>query len=176
MKGWWVKMEIDEFTGHYIDKTDEEIVKDVRASVVDFIRRNPEGETFGAKMVRKMDDRISGVSEQNSINGKKGAEARWSRNSSEQGEALVSQTRTGTAVPELRRAAHSPAPVRMDRPKDREEFHAFVAENNLHEGLAEEWWDINERRGWVDIDGKPYKNWRGALKNYCNKTEAKRTA
>ena len=84
--------------------------------------------------------------------------------------------RTGTAVPELRRAAHSPAPVRMDRPKDREEFHAFVAENNLHEGLAEEWWDINERRGWVDIDGKPYKNWRGALKNYCNKTEAKRTA
>lgn len=91
MKGWWVKMEIDEFTGHYIDKTDEEIVKDVRASVVDFIRRNPEGETFGAKMVRKMDDRIAERSEQNAINGKKGAEARWSRNSSKQEEARQNQ-------------------------------------------------------------------------------------
>lgn len=59
-------------------------------------------------------------------------------------------------------------------PNSREEFHAFVADNNLHEGLAEEWYDIHESRGWVDENGNPIKNWRGALKNYCVKVEQKR--
>ena len=59
-------------------------------------------------------------------------------------------------------------------PNSREEFHAFVADNNLHEGLAEEWYAIHEARGWVDENGNPIKNWRGALKNYCIKIEQKR--
>lgn len=59
-------------------------------------------------------------------------------------------------------------------PNSREEFHAFVADNNLHEALAEEWYAIHEARGWVDENGYPIKNWRGALKNYCIKTEQKR--
>lgn len=69
-------------------------------------------------------------------------------------------------------------PVRSGRnsrcPNSREEFHAFVADNNLHEGLAEEWYAIHEARGWVDENGNPIKNWRGALYNYCTKTEQKR--
>lgn len=60
------------------------------------------------------------------------------------------------------------------RPRDREEFHAFVADNNLHEGLAEEWYAIHEAREWVDEDGNPIRNWKGALNNYCTKTESKR--
>lgn len=59
-------------------------------------------------------------------------------------------------------------------PNSREEFHAFVADNNLHEGLAEEWYAIHEARGWVDENGNPIKTWRGALKNYCIKIEQKR--
>ena len=69
-------------------------------------------------------------------------------------------------------------PVRSGRnsrcPNSREEFHAFVADNNLHEGLAEEWYAMHEARGWVDENGNPIKNWRGALYNYCTKTELKR--
>lgn len=59
-------------------------------------------------------------------------------------------------------------------PNSREEFHAFVADNSLHEGLAEEWYAIHEARGFVDENGNPIKNWRGALKNYCIKIEQKR--
>ena len=59
-------------------------------------------------------------------------------------------------------------------PNSREEFHAFVADNNLHEGLAEEWYAMHDAREWVDRDGKPIKDWRGALYNYCTKTELKR--
>ncbi len=59
-------------------------------------------------------------------------------------------------------------------PNSREEFHAFVADNNLHEGLAEEWYAMHEARGWVDKNGNPIKDWRGALYNYCTKTEQKR--
>ena len=59
-------------------------------------------------------------------------------------------------------------------PNSREDFHAFVADNNLHEALAEEWFAMHEARGWVDRDGKPIKDWKGALYNYCTKTEQKR--
>lgn len=43
-------------------------------------------------------------------------------------------------------------------PNSRDEFHAFVADNNLHEGLAEEWYAMHEAREWVDRDGKPIKD------------------
>lgn len=67
------------------------------------------------------------------------------------------------------------SPGRNSRcPNSREEFHAFVADNNLHENLAEEWYAMHEARGWVDKNGTPIKDWRGALYNYCTKTEQKR--
>lgn len=69
-------------------------------------------------------------------------------------------------------------PVRSGRnsrcPDSREDFHAFVADNKLHEGLAEEWYAIHEAREWVDKNGNPIKDWKGALYNYCTKTEQKR--
>jgi len=69
-------------------------------------------------------------------------------------------------------------PVRSGRnsrcPDSREDFHAFVADNKLHEGLAEEWYAIHEARDWVDKNGNPIKDWKGALYNYCTKTEQKR--
>ena len=90
-------------------------------------------------------------------------------------EARQSKGRAGTdsvrgtpCVPARSRAKNSRCP------NSREEFHAFVADNSLHEGLAEEWFAIHEARGWVDENGSPIKNWRGALKNYCIKIGQKR--
>jgi hypothetical protein len=90
-------------------------------------------------------------------------------------QALVSRRTDGHS---LRVGNVARPPVRSGRnsrcPNSREEFHAFVADNNLHEGLAEEWYAMHEARGWVDKNGNSIKDWRGALYNYCTKTEQKR--
>lgn len=95
-----------------------------------------------------------------------------------QGQAMESQRRTGgSSVRGMAKVAQPPVRPRAKKsrcPNSREEFHAFVADNNLHEGLAEEWYAMHEAREWVDRDGKPIKEWRGALYNYCTKTEQKR--
>lgn len=92
-------------------------------------------------------------------------------------EARESQRRAGADSVRGTPSHSAPARSRTKNsrcPNSREDFHAFVADNNLHEGLAEEWYAIHEARGWVDENGNPIKNWRGALKNYCIKTEQKR--
>lgn len=92
-------------------------------------------------------------------------------------EARQSQRRAGADSVRGTPSHSAPARSRTKNsrcPNSREDFHAFVADNNLHEGLAEEWYAIHEARGWVDENGYPIKNWRGALKNYCIKTEQKR--
>lgn len=95
-----------------------------------------------------------------------------------QSQALKSQGRTGgSSVRGMAKVAQPPVRSRAKNsrcPNSREEFHAFVADNNLHEGLAEEWYAIHEAREWVDKNGNPIKEWRGALYNYCTKTEQKR--
>lgn len=94
------------------------------------------------------------------------------------GQARESQRRTGgSSVRGMAKVAQPPVRSRAKNsrcPNSRDEFHAFVADNNLHEGLAEEWYAIHEAREWVDRDGNPIKDWRGALYNYCTKTEQKR--
>ena len=77
MKDYWVKMEYDEFTGHYIEMTDEQIAADVRKSISSFINHVSTGDSFGAKMVRKAKERIDRRHRVNSENGRKGAESRW---------------------------------------------------------------------------------------------------
>jgi len=94
-----------------------------------------------------------------------------------QGQALESQRRAGADSVRGTPLHSAPARSRAKNsrcPNSREDFHAFVADNNLHEGLAEEWYAMHEDREWVDRDGKPIKDWRGALYNYCTKTEQKR--
>lgn len=56
-------------------------------------------------------------------------------------------------------------------PSSRAEFHNFVYDENLHQGFAEEWFDIHEKREWKTKDGKPISNWKGALKRYCESRE-----
>lgn len=94
-----------------------------------------------------------------------------------QGQALESRRTGGSSVRGMAKVAQPSVRSRAKNsrcPNSREDFHAFVADNKLHEGLAEEWYAIHEAREWVDRDGKPIKDWRGALYNYCTKTEQKR--
>lgn len=94
-----------------------------------------------------------------------------------QGQALESRRTGGSSVRGMAKVAQPSVRSRAKNsrcPNSREEFHAFVADNKLHEGLAEEWYAMHEARGWVDRDGKPIKEWKGALYNYCTKTEQKR--
>ena len=93
------------------------------------------------------------------------------------GQGTEAPRRQGRAGADSVRLHSAPARSRAKNsrcPNSREEFHAFVADNNLHENLAEEWYAMHEARGWVDRDGKPIKDWKGALYNYCTKTEQKR--
>ena len=93
------------------------------------------------------------------------------------GQARESRRTGGSSVRGMAKVAQPSVRSRAKNsrcPNSREEFHAFVADNQLHEGLAEEWYAMHEARGWVDRDGKPIKEWKGALYNYCTKTEQKR--
>lgn len=56
-------MEFDDFCSHYIDKDDAAIVADVRASMRALISRSPDGDSFGALMVRKADEAMAKRSE-----------------------------------------------------------------------------------------------------------------
>lgn len=58
-KIWWVKVSFDDFCAHYFDKSDDEIVKDVRQSVKSLLEKDGSGASFGAKMVREASKRIS---------------------------------------------------------------------------------------------------------------------
>lgn len=105
--------------------------------------------------------------------GKKGGRPR--KDSSGTEEASESQRRTGTEVPEVRRAAHSPAPVRTRAPRNFDEVRDFAEAQGLDYDDMRLWWQRNyvERDG-IDKDGKPIKNWKGALVNACKAEETKR--
>ena len=105
MKDYWVKMEYDEFTGHYIEMTDEQIAADVRKSISSFINHVSTGDSFGAKMVRKAQERIDRRHHVNSENGRKGAEARWNTtegaaNGNNADESTTAPTVDAPATPE----------------------------------------------------------------------------
>jgi len=61
-------------------------------------------------------------------------------------------------------------------PKDKQEFYDFVAEKNLHEKLAQDWYALNEERKWKDKRGNPIKNWKGALIGYIRQELKKESA
>lgn len=54
-------------------------------------------------------------------------------------------------------------------PADKSEFAEFVAQKNLPENIAQDWYALNSERGWNDQAGNRIKNWKGALINYCKK-------
>ena len=87
--------------------------------------------------------------------------------------------RTGTAVPELRRAAHSPAPVRSSgpMPANVQKVYDFASLEGLDKDDAYECWYVTtaERDG-NDADGNPVTNWKAFVRTWCNTKSKKRSA
>ena len=197
----WAKVVFKEFIRHYRKMTAEQKAADIDASMDALEDLDDTGNSFGSKMVRWSMDRVDQYPMAQE-NGKKGGRPRKdttadaptredgefksdsgyagnleSATSANNSEARESQRRAGADSVRGTPSHSAPARSRAKNsrcPNSREDFHAFVADNNLHENLAEEWYAMHESRGWVDRDGKPIKDWRGALYNYCTKTEQKR--
>lgn len=88
--------------------------------------------------------------------------------------------RTGTAVPELRRAAHSPAPVRTSgpMPEDRQAVIDFaVAEGLDVDDACECWYVTTQERDGLTADGKKINSWKAYIRKWCaTRTQNRRTA
>lgn len=91
-------------------------------------------------------------------------------------EALESQGRAGANAPKGGRTSQShSAPARPPLPRNKEEVRLFAIDNGLDVDDANDWAEMNlrERHG-RDKDGKPIRNWKGAILNYCKAMAAKR--
>lgn len=93
-------------------------------------------------------------------------EARQSRQVSATADALVHQTRAGAGAQAL---------AVRNLPRNKEEVRLFAIDNGLDVDDANDWAEMNlrERHG-RDKDGKPIRNWKGAILNYCKAMAAKR--
>lgn len=84
--------------------------------------------------------------------------------------------RTGANAPKGGRTSQShSAPARPPLPRNKEEVRLFAIDNGLDVDDANDWAEMNlrERHG-RDKDGKPIRNWKGAILNYCKAMAAKR--
>lgn len=107
---------------------------------------------------RKLLDEANEFRSKKSEAGRKGMENRWGNLQGGRPPKPPNETKT--------------KPIQLGRcPSSKDEFRDFVAENNLHVALAEEWFDLHQSRDWTDESGEPIKNWKGAVTNYCNKKE-----
>lgn len=74
---WWTKVELKEdFCEHYCEMTDKEIVNDVRKSINSILKQRPEGDDFGAKMVKKAMERVQSKHDIAVANGARGGTAK----------------------------------------------------------------------------------------------------
>ena len=105
---------------------------------------------------------------------KRPAKTRDSRQVSATADALVNQTRAGAGTQALESPSSLPSPVR-NLPRNKEEVRLFAIDNGLDVDDANDWAEMNlrERHG-RDKDGKPIRNWKGAILNYCKAMAAKR--
>lgn len=167
----WCRVLFKEFIKHFRKLNDEQIVKDVRQSMDDLEDLVPDTDSFGSQMVRwsleRADEPFAVAAREN---GKKGGRPR--KDSSGTEEARQNQLEGEGS---LRLGGHV-TPSRTCRPpRDFEEVKDFIAQNGLDYDDARLWWQRNfvERDG-IDKDGKPIKNWKGALVNACKAEETKR--
>lgn len=202
----WSRVLFKDFIRHFRKMTPEQVAEDIAASMDALDDLNPDGDSFGSLMVRWANDRMNGAfATAARENGKKGGRPRKeqettadaparedgefksdigddgnleSATSANNSEARESR-RTGTAVPELRRAAHSPAPVRSSgpMPANVQKVYDFASLEGLDKDDAYECWYVTtaERDG-NDADGNPVTNWKAFVRTWCNTRSKKRSA
>jgi hypothetical protein len=65
--------------------------------------------------------------------------------------------------------AHAkPRGARSPEIPDQEDLYEQVAAEGLDEFDARQWYDMCSDRRWLDRDGNPIANWKGALKRFCD--------
>ena len=194
----WCRVLFKEFIKHFRKLNDEQIVKDVRQSMDDLEDLVPDTDSFGSQMVRwsleRADEPFAVAAREN---GKKGGRPRKETTAdaptsddgefkSDSGDADNLESATSANNSEARQSQRGGegslrlgghvTPSRTCRPpRDFEEVKDFIAQNGLDYDDARLWWERNyvERDG-IDKDGKPIKNWKGALVNACKAEETKR--
>lgn len=95
-----------------------------------------------------------------------------------EGQARESQGRAGADSVRGTPSHRAPARPRAsfcNLPRNKEEVRLFAIDNGLDVDDANDWAEMNlrERHG-RDKDGKPIRNWKGAILNYCKAMAAKR--
>ena len=73
---WWDNVIFREFAAHFISMSDEQVVRDIRESVVKVINLDESGDSFGANMVRRAKERLCGRRDVADQNGTKGGRPR----------------------------------------------------------------------------------------------------
>ena len=73
---WWDNVIFREFAAHFISMSDEQVVRDIRESVVKVINLDESGDSFGANMVRRAKERLCGRHDVAVQNGTKGGRPR----------------------------------------------------------------------------------------------------
>lgn len=143
-------MEFSDFSSHYCNLSDSEIVEDVKKSVNALIVASPEGECFGAKMVRKANEMAARKSEiyRQNVN------LRWhpKEESTKDNEKHGNQDKF--VAPSI------------------EDIYDFASLNGLDHSDARDWYDMTVvDRGCKDKSGNPIANWKGAVKRFCQSRE-----
>lgn len=86
---WWARVVFREFSSHFIEMSDEEIVRDIRASLVALVKLDDSGNSIGAAMVKIAKMRLQGSAAKTSqANGRKGGRPRKNQ------DALASQPKS----------------------------------------------------------------------------------
>lgn len=62
---------------------------------------------------------------------------------------------------------------KMTKPPTKDELYDFAEEQFIDDGIARQFYEINESRGWKHRNGQPISNWKGALINFSKTMETK---
>jgi len=183
---WWDNVIFREFAAHFISMSDEQVVRDIRESVVKVINLDESGDSFGANMVRRAKERLCGRHDIAVQNGSKGGRPKKSEPVADEiGDALgglAAELCAGVNDSSRVKSAQNAGghktgnvPAHIPAPRDRQEVFAFAAEQGLDYDDTRLWWERNfvERDG-MDKDGKRFANWKGALINACKAEKEKR--
>lgn len=195
---WWDNVIFREFAAHFISMSDEQVVRDIRESVVKVINLDESGDSFGANMVRRAKERLCGRHNIAVQNGQKGGRPKKSNGDADTREGSEATTTVSTnigdaigglaaelcagandssRVESAQAGSHNTgkAPARIPAPRDRQEVFDFAASHGLDYDDTRLWWERNfvERDG-TDKEGKPFANWKGALVNACMAEAMKR--
>lgn len=158
----WAKVLFSQFIKHYRKMNDEQIVADIKQSMDDLEDLIDEGDSFGSKMVRWSMERIEQYPKAQE-NGKKGGRPRKDSSTSEG--ARESEQRTeansGKGIKSAQAApSHKDAAASVRIPPSKTEFMDWVCLVGIDEVFARRCYDMCEKNGWKDKNGKDIGDWQ----------------